>query len=260
YTHLPGDDDPVEGGGKFGMKKLKTPAFGAFRFLNWLKQADQSWRLVKPLASYEIILAPSAKERAIPGLPEGADDASTGNVIARIREWRKRVAADRDNAAVFYFTGHGIQRNKEDAVLMLQDFAESEDAMLEKSISFYDIFSGMAPSNKLPDMGLTQLYFVDACRNLPEQIKDFATLNATPVFDAGLSGASIRQAAVVFGAVSARRAFAEVEKGSYFIQALIAATERGADFSRLVDGKKRWPVSIFPLTPAIRIEFGKFNT
>lgn len=260
YTHLPGDDDPAVGGRKFKMKKLKTPAFGAFRFLKWLQQADKQGRLVKPLATHEIILAPSAKEAENPELAACADNASTGNVIARIREWRKRVGANRDNAAVFYFTGHGIQRNKDDAVLMLQDFAESEDAMLEKTISFYDIFSGMAPSNKLPDMGLTQLYFIDACRNLPEQIKDFATLKTPPVFDIALSGTDNRKAPVFFAAVNDSKAFADVQNGSYFNQALVAALERGADFSRVVDGKKRWPVSVYTLTTAIRIEFGKFNT
>jgi hypothetical protein len=40
YWYLPGDDDPVEGGVKLGMKKLKTPALGAFRLLKWLQKAD----------------------------------------------------------------------------------------------------------------------------------------------------------------------------------------------------------------------------
>jgi hypothetical protein len=260
YTHLPGDDDPVEGGGKFGMRKLKTPAFGAFRFLEWLKQADQQGRLLKPLASHEIILAPSEAERATPGLAACADDAKARNVISRIRAWRARVARSGDNVALFYFTGHGIQRNKEDAVLLLQDFAESEDAMLENTISFYEIFSGMAPSNKLPQMGMTQIYFVDACRNLPEQIKDFATLKTSIVFDVGLAGRDDRVAPVFFAAVNDSKAFAQVGKGSYFNQALIAALARGAEVSRIIGGKRVWPVSIFSLTTAITIEFGKFNT
>jgi hypothetical protein len=266
YTYLPGDDDPARGGGKLGMKKLKTPAFGAFRFHEWLKQTDEQGRLIKPLASHEIILAPSAAELAIPRLAGCVDDAKTENVISRIREWRKRVAGSPNNVAVFYFTGHGIQRNKDDAVLMLQDFAKSGDAMLENTISFYDVFSGMAPSNDpeadldLSKMGMTQIYFVDACRNLPERIKNFAKLKTRPVFDSYLAGTDNRKAPVFFAAVNDSKAFAEVGKGSYFNRALLAGLERGAEVSKVVGGKKLWPVSIYTLTTAITIEFGKLKT
>jgi hypothetical protein len=266
YTHLPGDDDPAQGGGRFGMKKLKTPAFGAFRFLEWLKQADEQGRLVKPLASHEIILAPSAQEAAIAGLAACADDASTENVVFRLREWRKRVAASPDNLAIFYFSGHGIQRNKEDAVLLLRDFAKSEAAMLENTISFYDVFNGMAPSKDpeadidFSNMGQTQIYFVDACRNLPERIKNFDKLNTRTVFDSARGGRDDRAAPVFFAAVNDSRAFAEVGKGSFFSQALMAALGRGAEGTTVVGGKKLWPISIYSLTTAIGIAFKKFAT
>ena len=48
YTHLPGDDDPAEGGNKFDMKKLKASSIGAYRFLQWLKRADQNQNSCNP--------------------------------------------------------------------------------------------------------------------------------------------------------------------------------------------------------------------
>jgi Caspase domain len=260
YTHLPGDDDPAEAD-KFRMKKLKTPALGAFRFLEWLKKTDAEERLIKPLASYDTILAPSPQERALPDWAADTDDAKTENVISRIRAWRARVAANRDNVALFYFTGHGIQRNKDDAVLLLQDFAKSDEAVLESAISFDEIFKGMAPSDRFPDMQMTQIYFVDACRNLPEQIKNFERLKTRPVFDIELGTTDNRKAApVFFAAVNDSKAFAQVGKGSYFNQALMVALGRGAEGARLVGEKKRWPISIFTLQTAIKIEFSKFKT
>jgi hypothetical protein len=265
YTYLPGDDDPVEGGSKLGMKKLKTPALGAFRFLQWLQKADAAAgadakvRLNHPLASYDVILAASPEERAILGLSDWVEDATTDKVVERIREWRERVAENPDNVALFYFSGHGIQRNKEDAVLMLQDFAQSKAAMLEHAISFFEIFSGMAPSDDYSNMGMTQLYFVDACRNLPEQIKNFAKLNTQPVFDNYLGGRDDRMAPVFFSAVNDSKAFAEVGLGSYFNRALLAALECGAENSRDCSGVKCWPLSVFTLTTAISNEFENFD-
>ena len=67
YTYLPGDDDPPDAR-KFGMKKLKAPSFGAFRFLQWLKTADREARLAQPLASYDVVLAPSVEEKTVLGM------------------------------------------------------------------------------------------------------------------------------------------------------------------------------------------------
>jgi hypothetical protein len=260
YMYLPGDDDPAEGGGKFGMKKLKTPAFGAFRFLEWLKQADRQGRLARPLVSYEIILAPSPEERTSRGLSECEDDATTGHVIERIQNWRERVASDLNNLAVFYFSGHGIQRDRDDAVLMLRDFAEPRAPILSKSISFFEVFNGMAPSVDYPKMAETQFYFVDACRNLPERIKNFAKLRTQPVFDCYLNGPDKRCAPVFFATINDSKAFAEAGKGSYFNRALMLALECGAENSKEVGGRKWWPVTVSTLTTAITNEFAKFDT
>src|SRR4051812_47819343 len=101
YTYLPGDDDPAEGGSKLGMKKLKTPALGAFRFLQWLQKADAAVghnaqvRLIHPLVSCDVMLAASPEERAIPDLSDWVEDATTDKVVERITAWRERVAENR---------------------------------------------------------------------------------------------------------------------------------------------------------------------
>src|SRR5262249_27052979 len=187
YTYLPGDDDPPDAR-KFGMKKLKAPSFGAFRFLQWLKTADREARLAQPLASYDVVLAPSVEEKTVLGHVDYIDDASTSTFIQKTWDWRERVATDAANIALFYFSGHGIQRNKDDAVLMLQDFRKPNGPILDNAVSFFEIFSGMAPSNDYPNMGMTQFYFVDACRNLPDQIKNFSRLRTRVVFDDYLGG------------------------------------------------------------------------
>jgi len=109
-------------------------------------------------------------------------------------------------------------------------------------------------------MGMKQFYFVDACRNLPEQIRNFSTLQTRAVFDSYLGGRDDRAAPVFFAAVNDSVAFGEVGKGSYFNRALMKALERGAENSKEVDGKRRWPISVYTLATAITNEFSKFET
>src|ERR1700682_4095016 len=52
YTVLPGEGEPSGPQGTFGMKKLKTGADGAFRFLNWLLDADRRGGRADPLARF----------------------------------------------------------------------------------------------------------------------------------------------------------------------------------------------------------------
>ena len=260
YQFLPGDDDPARADNTFGMKKLKTPAISAFRFLNWLKKADAENRLVSRLASYDVLLAPSDEEAQVEGLAAFRDIPTRENFERRIREWRKRVASNKRNVALFYFAGHGIQRNKEDSVLLLHDFADPNKTILSNAAEFNEIFGGMAPSATLADMANTQLYFVDACRNVPEQIKKFEKLRTPPVFDVELGGRDDRAAPIFFAAVNDSSGYGVRGQGSHFTLALLRALERGAESSEDRDGKEVWPVSANTLTNTLTIEFAALNT
>jgi hypothetical protein len=146
YTYLPGDDDPPPPGGKLGMKKLKMAALSAFRFMQWLRGADAAGGLAAPLASYDVMLAPSPVELPIDDLANFSDDLKTDTFTDRMWDWRERVASGPQNIAIFYFAGHGIQRGREDSVLMLQDFAQPRRPLLSRAVSFGEVFQGMCPS------------------------------------------------------------------------------------------------------------------
>ncbi len=260
YVHLPGQDDPVPGGTMFGMKKLRTAALSAFNVLQWMKTADADGRLARPLASYDIILVPSANEATVPGLTDFKDDGTAANFRNRVWAWRSRVAQNKDNMALFYFAGHGMQRSKEDSVLLLSDFAAKQMPALANGFGFYDIFNGMAPSNEFPQMGITQVYFVDACRNVPAASKDFDPLKAGTMFDSYLSGRDEREAPVFFAAVNDSVAYGVDGKGSYFSLALIAALNSGAENPVYKNGALVWPVSAYTLATAVELQFKKLKT
>src|SRR4051794_7923455 len=61
YDNLPGIDSG--GDPEFQMKRLASPALSAFRFHSWLMQRDAAGKLVAPLKTCRILVAPSALER-----------------------------------------------------------------------------------------------------------------------------------------------------------------------------------------------------
>jgi hypothetical protein len=253
YRLLPGPGQPPGPAETFGMRKLQTAADGAHRFLQWLLAADGKNSLAGPLASYEVLLAPPAGSTKIPTQYVGNADAA--NFVTKIREWRERVATDARNIALFYFSGHGIQRTKEDAVLMLQDFGDPNLPILANAISFYEIFTGMAQSPRWPGMATTQFYFIDACRNVPDEVKEFETLQTRPVFDKALSGGDNRVAPIYFAAYNDSEAF-----GPQFTNSLLDALGRGADGWIIIDNRVRWPVTSLSLITGLTNAFAKLTT
>jgi len=86
----------------------------------------------------------------------------------------------------------------------------------------------MAPSTGFPSIARTQLYFVDACRNLPTQIQNFETLQTTAVFDVTLGGFDDRRAPIFYASVPDGRAGAIPNTGTLFSQALLECLRGGA--------------------------------
>ena len=113
YPHLAGGADPVAD--PWGMGQLTSTASSAHMIFEWLKAAQLS----VPLATCRLLLSPSPGEAALSGV---AEPATVDNLLREADAWRRDASTNRDNATLFYFAGHGIQRTKEDAVLCLQDF------------------------------------------------------------------------------------------------------------------------------------------
>jgi hypothetical protein len=120
---------------------------------------------------------------------------------------------------------------------------------------------GVPPNqDEFPNMGVTQLYFVDTCRNVPEVIKNFDKLRTKIVFDEYLGGRDDRAAPVLFASVNDSVAYGEARMGSYFSTALIRALASGAEGSEQRNGRTVWPVSMFTLLTALGLEFKKLQT
>ena len=72
-------------------------------------------------------------------------------------------------------------------MLLLEEFGNGIGCSLVNGVDVRNLFYGMAPSTTRPNIANTQLYFIDACRNMPEIFTNFETLQPTQIFPVELS-------------------------------------------------------------------------
>src|SRR5690606_6608844 len=99
--------------------------------------------------------------------------------------WRADARAHRGGATFFYFAGHGVQRTRDDAVLLLEGFGAPGPA-LQHAAATRNLLDGMAPAPSQQEIARTQFYFVDARRNRPAQLNNSEHLHVPDLWDAQL--------------------------------------------------------------------------
>jgi len=247
YDFLPGNADPANAA-TFSLRKLSSPATSAYLFHKWL--SDANTKLSRPLATSHLLLAPSDVERAThPGMAEYAG-ATVSDFIREIRQWRRLCSTNRDAQAIFYFCGHGVQAHDRDAVLLLQDFGDPHAAPENGCIRFSNIFDGMAPHTILGqddcrDIAREQVYFVDACRENPDQLKGLRTFQGVSAFSSPLADEDNRNAPVFFGTIPGDKSYGKAGSVSIFTGALLEGLQQACDGVLPDDaGTPTWPVRV----------------
>jgi hypothetical protein len=208
YPNLPG---PLQSGSAhgLGMRQLSASSMSAFLIVDWLIRAQQSGQLTLPLATCRVLLSPTPAElnRAPPIGGVGPDMrvlGVPGCTLAALKKaadfWRQDASLRPDASTLFYFSGHGVQRGRGDQVLLLEDFG-STSRVLEFGVDVQSLHRGMAPTPaKYPNIARTQFYFVDACRQLPDDLKPLQSPNTGYLFDVEVSGTDDRRAPVFYAA------------------------------------------------------------
>lgn len=241
YPHLPG------GGGQpapnsFEMEQLSSPALSAYRLYEWL--VERTGNLPVPLATVRLLAASAPEEIAAePELAGVSETCTLADLRREATAWRQDAIRHRDGMTFFYFGGHGVQRSKGDAVLLLQDFGDGEGGTLEKSVNARNIYYGMAPSPTSEEVARTQVYFVDACRLQPDLFRAYEQMDTSTVWDLPFAGLDDRSAPTFFSAVPGSIANAVRGKPTLFTQALLDCLNGGAAELEEFDGTDRWRVS-----------------
>lgn len=252
YPFLTGGASPVAD--PWDMGQLSSTATTAQKITDWIKTAQ----LPVPLATCRLLLSPSAAEPALNG---AADAATLDNVLSEADAWRTDASTDPGNVAFFYFAGHGIQRNKDDAVLCLHDFRRTPGPALMRAVDIATIRAGMSPAPARPNIARTQFYFVDACRVQPTQLAKFAPMETTAVFDKDLAGEDDRTSPVFYSSISNKAALAIPAGQTLFSQALLEClTGAGGDsLGEDPAGNPLWGVLVSSLNRALEMRIEALN-
>jgi hypothetical protein len=228
YRHLAGGPEP-RGHEDFGLRQVTTPAAGAMAFARWLRDAHHDPDA--PLASIRLLLAPSPAERREDAELDAAASASAAPTRAAVEEalfaWRAACEGDRDGAAVLYVSGHGLQVTREDAVVLLTDFAATPNVM-SNALEVGTVRKGMAGAR----MPQRQWYFVDACRIAPAALRRWERLGTPLGLPVEARGADRRASPVFFSASPDTAALGQRGRGTLFSQALLTCLAGDAAESR----------------------------
>jgi hypothetical protein len=182
YPDLLEDADDSAPAEHLGLRKLSSPALTAYRIYEWLERRKPFLPL--PLGSCRKLVSASSTEKDVaPGLAEWTHHATLDNTLAAIEQWRKDLARNRNSIGLFYFAGHGVKRERQDDVLLLEGFGKKSTRILKDAIDSTSLIDGMAPSKQYPEVARTQLYFFDACRVKPLLFKGYEKVETTPIWD-----------------------------------------------------------------------------
>lgn len=246
YLPKPNNSGPAE---TLGLTKLRSPALSAWRFYQWLLQAKGDFR--QPLASVRLLCSPSSDElNAEPALA-GQARPTFDNLKQAAWAWRKDLSDD-DSVGVFFFSGHGLQADREGAILVLDDFCAPSEPLLSKAVRLANIRFGMTPSPAFPKIAQSQFYFIDACRDDPTKGTPYRDARPGHFFD-DLNTRDVRNAYSFHATSYGKQTEGFTGEASYFTRALIKGLDSACYQSHREDGQLIWPVTAFALQEAIQI-------
>lgn len=162
YRHLPGGEEPTETAANLNMLQLSGAARSASEFAAWMMKEYRN--PIAPLSSLRVLLSPAPTEQvnqSVADLMKETTTATAANVRRELREFRAACNHHRNNVAVVYVAGHGVQFSKNGATVLLHDCgSDAFNNILDGAIDMASVHEGFNHS----DTAQTQFWFVDACR------------------------------------------------------------------------------------------------
>lgn len=219
--------------------QLTSPPVSAEAFYNTVIKLHHEGAWIKPLGSIEVLL--SVAESNEKELFEGQqlEAATIANIKRSFRQWKRRCDSHEDNVTIFYFCGHGV--DKEEHILLAEDFGEEPSNPWEGSFAFDQTrrsFNSCKAS--------TQLFFIDACRNITVDMFTTKT-QLYPIDTVDLTLTDCRFSLTQKSAAANRSAYGPEHGVSYYSQSLIKALEGGA----LVHENDEWTIATGRLAPIV---------
>lgn len=225
YPHLPGGASwPTQRAPKhFGLPQLTSPVASAHAFTNWLLEHYQN--VDAPLGSIELLLSPASytpsagaasRLQVQPGTPVQVAAAEFAPIEQAAGRWYIRADKHRDNVALFYFCGHGLEAS--DRYLLPADFGANRLKWTANMINLTETHNNMDRCQ-----AKTQLFFIDACRERPQELQAYAAVASVGEALIGQQSGGIldRDWRLYHAAAPGQSAAGPPNRESYFTWALI---------------------------------------
>ncbi len=240
YLHLADGDDPTPVGESFNIEQLSSAARSASEFAGWLVREYRHPN--KPLKSLRVLLSPSPGEMLDSDVRNLLPDAYAATRAAVERElagFRNACNAHRENVAMVYIAGHGVQLTKHGSVVLLHDFgAAAHLNQLQGAIDMAGVHAGM----NHPNTAQTQFWFVDACRQKPSVARRFETMTGALALDEPTGVAEVSP--LFLAATTGRAAYGKPGGVSLFNEALMWALRDGGAAEGPNKDQDNWHVSV----------------
>ncbi|MCQ8130363.1 caspase family protein [Methylomonas rivi] len=250
YSHLPKASDGI-GDPVFKMGGLASPALTAWKIGEWLR--DPNTLLEYPLKTLRLLTSPDPQE-IISGHPDAQSNppspATRDNIQYALRRWRDDARQEPNGCTFFYFGGHGLRADNNDAIILAEDFLEPDWTNLDRTLKFLDVINGMAPNASQAKISKVQFYFLDCCRNKPadKNLTDLDLARVRGTFLESGDGPDLRTRMAYFATVDGGTAISRAGNLTYFGDMLLEAVTTGASNGLEPGqphprGKTRFPVT-----------------
>jgi hypothetical protein len=230
--------DPTARGADSGIANLNCAARSASEVAAWL--LGEYHNPDAPLASLRILLSPVDGEQINPDvsvLMAGAAAPATRSAVEDdFYDFRQDCRSNPDNVAFVYIAGHGWLLRSYGAVVLLHDFAIARKDVLYGAIDVVECQKSMDEDGNAHH----QVWFCDACRQMPEELYEFKELSGAYKPGDTRNG-TVAASALLLSASEREGAWGEKGATTIFCQALLAALRGEA-------GKGFDPAAIRPST------------
>lgn len=201
------------------LGQLSSPPVSAEAFFNMAVELHSEGAWIKPLGSINVLVSPDPTANNLFG-GKALEPATIGNIENAYLDWKKLCDADPENVAIFFFCGHGL--DKAEHYLLAEDFGQRPDNPWKGSFAF-----DMTRRAFFSCKARTQLFFIDACRQLSSDMLK-TDLPANPIEPPSLLAKDCKFNLTQKAAAANESAYGKKNEVSFYTKALIGALKGNA--------------------------------
>lgn len=244
YKHFRGGSDPKRITDVPRLGQLSSPPISARAFTKWV--CEELDNPDAPLGSVELLLSEANGNSTYTvknQQPQVIEEANSVAIFTAFSEWYERCNDNPDNVALFYYSGHGLE--KANLILLPCDFNEVHTSPWRNTIDFEMTRLAMQQNR-----AKTQCYFIDACRETTKQMLNEYAVRGDPlkIPVPGQQNTSQLTQPVLYATSSGNKAFGKPDDLTFYTKALLEAL-RGKGASQQDNNK--WCVDTDGLLKAV---------